>query len=333
MYAGLSLLGISHFAESSLPESVPSGQSIELVETRSFFDSVSESLSEKLGITYFSFIYGPGVIEKNFSFNPNQLGKPENDGVYAQNQVSIRYKFSSNMALDFQFRTRLFLTNGVDKSDFTYFRWEAPRIGLSGKILSGEDWSLVGAINTDFPYFMPAPFTGYQAQRRTVIFNPGMFANFKYEPRHSRWSVFSVVSPRYFFYTDRSAADDQLIRAGFIPENKPEMIIALQPTVSYLVYPKIKITLGSTIDYRKQVVSDWNPLKASLASNGDNAAWRLYAVPLTLGLSYSYSSALSIFPFVSTYPIAIQRKDANSGHQATLLESTSIGMWINGTIF
>jgi hypothetical protein len=71
----------------------------------------------------------------------------------------------------------------------------------------------------------------------------------------------------------------------------------------------------------------------SLLSNGDSKAWRLYAVPATLGVSYTVAPYLTIFPFVSTFPIAIQRKDASTGRQASFLEVSSVGMWINGTIF
>jgi hypothetical protein len=121
--------------------------------------------------------------------------------------------------------------------------------------------------------------------------------------------------------------------AGFIPENKPEMIIAFQPTVNYLLTPKMNLTLGTSIDYRKQIISEWNVFSASLLSNGKSSAWRLYAVPVTLGVSYSVASYLTVFPFVSTYPIAIQRVDANTGRQASIWEVSSVGMWINGTLF
>lgn len=305
----------------------PTGHSHESLEK---FDLL-ESLRGNVGITYFTFIYGPGIHPTKMQMSPNQLGKPENDGISAQNNISLRYKLSEKLALDFQNRFRIFFTNGADSPNFNVLRWEAPRIGLSGKLIYGDDWSLTGAINSDFPYFMPSPFTGYQAQKRTVIFNPGMFATFRYEPRQSRWSVFSVVSPRYFIYSDRNAGEEQMARAGSIP--KPDVIIALQPTVSYQLSQKMKLTMGTSIEYRKQTVSNWNIFDATLVSNGDSKAWRLYAIPITLGTSYTFSPAVTIFPFISTYPIAIQRKDANTGQQAGILEATSVGMWINGTVF
>ena len=294
--------------------------------------SFSDRLRETFGATYFTYFYGPGIHPDNTLFNPNQLGNPENDGIYAQNQVSIRYKFSSGLALDFQSRFKVIFNNYNNNPNFTVFRWETPRIGVSGKLLSGKDWSLVGAINTDFPYVFPEPFSGYQAQERTVLFTPGMFAELKYQPAASRWSLFAVVSPRYLFYTNRNVAESQFAKAGYVPQNKAELILAFQPTVSYKITQKVDFTIGTNLDYRKQVISDWNIFNASLLSNGSDPSWRLYAIPINVGITYVISPALTIFPFINTYPIAIQRYDAVSGQQATLIESTGFGMWIRGTL-
>lgn len=308
----------------------PSETSISLGGTeKGFF----ERLKDNLGITYFSFFYGPGLHPDQMTYNPNQMGRPEHDGMYFQNQLSFRVKFSKNIALDIQTRFNVILNNYKGNSKFSPFLWETPRFGISGRLMEAGDWTLTGAINTDLPYFFPAPFTGYQAQQRTVVFNPGMFASLRWMPKGSRWSLFSVVSPRYFFYTDRSAAERQYHEAGYIPENKPEFILSFKPTINYSITPKISITLGTSIDYRKQVVSNWNLFNASLESNGNSTAWRLYAIPLTHGVTYTFSPAFSIYPFISTYPIAAQRLDAKTGRQATLLEATSIGMWLNGTLF
>ena len=292
-----------------------------------------DQVQSNIGITYFSYFYGPGLHPEKLSMSPNQLGRPEHDGINSQNQVSLRFKFSNNLAVDFQNRFRIIFNNGKSKPDFNPFRWESPRIGISGRLASGNEWSLIGAVNTDFPCFMPAPFTGYQAQARTVILDPGMFAGFKYEPTGSRWSVFSVVSPRVFFYGDRNAIDQQSIDAGSSAGNKPEVLIAFQPTLNYRVASNTSITLGATIDYRKHVLSDWNLFNASLVTNSKDPSWKLSAVPVVLGVTYVASNSISIFPFISVYPIAAQRIDADTGLQANLLESTSLGMWIRGTLF
>ena len=87
------------------------------------------------------------------------------------------------------------------------------------------------------------------------------------------------------------------------------------------------------MDYRKLVVSDWNCFDASLLTNGESTAWRLNAVPVNLGITYSFGPALTVFPFVTTFPIAAQRVDAATGEQASILEATAVGMWISGTLF
>lgn len=295
--------------------------------------TLPQQIREILGITYFSYFFGPGLHRDNLLFPPNQLGYPDNDGIYFQNQLSVRYKFSSNMAIDFQSRFKILVNNYTENAKFSPFRWEAPRIGLSGVLLSGETWSLAGAINTDFPYFFPEPFSGYQARRRTTLVTPGMFASLKIEPKNSRWSLFSVVSPRYFLYADRTVAEPQYINAGFLPGNKPELILSFQPTINYKVSVNTKLTLGTTLDYRKLVVSNWNAFDATLISNGNSKTWRLYAIPVNVGLTYKFSNEFTIFPFISAFPIAAQRVDAATGERATLLQTTAFGMWLSGTLF
>jgi hypothetical protein len=292
-----------------------------------------QAIKKSMGITYFTFFYGPGIQPDSFTFSPNQLGEAEKHGLYSQNNVSFRYKFSSNLALDLQTRFNIFFTNYTGVAGFSPFVWESPRIGVSGKLLKGEDWSITGAINTDFPYFLPAPFSGFEVQQRTVLFNPGLFANFTYEPKNSKWSIFSVLAPRMFFYQDRTAAEPSYMKGGYNPQNKPELIIALQPTVSYQVSETLGISVGAKIDYRKHVLSDWNPFNADLASNGTNPAWRLAPMSVFLGVTYKPSRAFTIFPFIATYPIGAQRVDTRTGEQATLLSTTSVGMWIRGTLF
>ncbi len=313
---------------STRPPLAALGESEEQLTPSSF-----EKLKETIGITYFSYFYGPGIHPTKSEFNPNQLGLPQNDGMYFQNQVSIRYKFSKNLAFDLQTRFNVILNNSTNNENFSPFRWEAPRIGISGILMSGTDWKLVGAINTDFPYFLPSPLSGYQSQQRKVVFTPGMFASFKYEPKNSPWSVFSVLSPRYFFYSDRDSAEPQYINSGFIPQNKPELILAFQPTVNYKLVSNFSLSLGTSIEYRKHVLSSWNIFNASLVTNGSNSAWRLNAIPINLGLTCEIAPSITLFPFISTYPIAAQRIHGKTGDQATLLETTSVGMWIYGTLF
>jgi hypothetical protein len=327
-----SSLGQPTIGQSGLLESSTSVNSVELTHTETE-KSTYDKLKEILGITYFTYFYGPGFHPATFNYNPNQLSLPENDGMYFQNQVSIRYKFSKNIALDFQTRFKVILNNSTNNPNFSNVRWETPRIGISGELISGNDWKLTGAINTDFPYFFPAPFTGYQSQQRKMIFTPGMFASLKYEPKNSKWSIFSVVSPRYLIYTDPDAAESQYYYSGYQPRNKPEVIIAFQPTANYKLSSVTNATIGTSIDYRKHVLSSWNIFNASIVTNGDSPAWRLNAIPLNVGITYKVSNSISLFPFVTCFPIAAQRVNAKTGQQSTLLETTSFAMWMYGTLF
>ena len=319
-------------ASPSPKESPGSSGSTHLIYKDHSENSWKEAIQQKLGITYFTFFYGPGLHPSHWNYNPNQLGLPENDGMYFQNNLSFRYKFSSNLAIDFQTRLKLFINNATGNSDFAHLRWEAPRIGVSGRLLTGRDWTLTGAINTDFPYFFPEPFSGMQARARTVLFAPGMFASLKYEPKRSRWSVFSVLSPRIFFYKDHTKAESSFYSGGNDAGNKPELIIALQPTLNYRLTPTLSLTTGTTIEYRKQVYSAWNPLRATLLSNGASKAWRLNPVPATFGVTWNVSPSITLFPFISSYPIAAQRVNAKTGRQASFAETISIGMWLSGSI-
>jgi hypothetical protein len=95
---------------------------------------------------------------------------------------------------------------------------------------------------------------------------------------------------------------------------------------------KVSLSAGTSIDYRKQVMSSWNIFNAVLVTNENTEAWVLDAVPLTFGVTYAISSEITIFPYLSAFPIAAQRIDRTTGSQSTLLESASIGMWISGTI-
>ena len=292
----------------------------------------SPGISRYLGMNYFVYFNGPGLDPDNFDIPPNQLGRASQNGINFFNLVSFRYKFESGLGLDLQTRFCLIVNNGIVSCTYTPFQLESPRIGISGRLASGEGWSLTGAVNTDFPYFLPSPLTGYTASRRQVLFNPGMFASFKWNPTGSRWSVFSVVAPRFFIYRDRNASEPEFTQGGMSAANKPELTLQLQPTINYSIANRTDLSLGTTIDYRKQVLSSWNPFNASLRTNGSSPAWRLEAVPATIGVAYQVSSALRLFPYVMAYPIAAQRTDARTGRMASLLESASIGMWINGTL-
>lgn len=301
------------------------------VETKE--PSTLESIKKVLGVTYFVFFDGPGLDPDNRGFNPNSLGRASWNGITSFNMVSFRWKAFDNIAIDLQTRTRFIYNNARGREEHTSILWESPRIGISGTLLSGKDWKLSGALNSDFPYFFPEPLGGgYTVRNQTTLFQPGLFTNFSYRPSGSRWSIFSLFGPRYRFYKDRLAIEPESSRGGFGGLTKPELSLWLAPTVNYALSPKTSLRAGFDIDYRKVVASDWNPFRASInAARPDDPAWRLSPLRSLVGMNFDISSAFSIFPFIQTFPIAAQRVDAR-GNQASLMQTTSFCMWLSGTL-
>ncbi len=298
-------------------------------------DSVTTKKREsRFGMSYFAFINGPGLDPDLRDYPPNEIGRPDFTGINSFNVVSLKYKTSKKLAVDFQTRTRVVFNNGTDRDSFQNFIWEAPRIGVSGKLMAGKDWALTGAINSDFPSFLPSPLTGYTARERTILMNPGLFANFRYTPSGSRWSMFAVMTPRYFFYRDRDAIEAEGRAAGASGANKPELGLWMSPNLNYNLNDKSAITLGTGIGYVKQVGSSWNPTQATMVSNGSSStAWTLEAIPLSVGYTHTFNESITVYPFIQAFPIAAQRFDAQRGTTASLTETASIGMWISGALF
>jgi hypothetical protein len=285
-----------------------------------------------LGLIYFVFFDGPGLSGMSGQ-TPNVLGLPDDDGLRLTNYLSVKYRLGERWALDFQARVQWVLNNAQDVGDFQALRWQSPRIGVSGKLLSGNDWTLTGAINTDFPYFFPAPIGGgFVAERRTTLLNPGLFAKFSYQPKGSRWSLFSLVMPRFFVYRDRNAAEPQLLRAGYSPGLKPELTLSFSPSVNYDLGKRFGVRLGTELTYRKLVLSSWNPFRGSLnGSDIQSKAWRLAPVPIQMGVTYEPSDTLNVSLFFQGFPIAAQR-ERRDGSRASFAETTSVGMWISGVL-
>ena len=290
-----------------------------------------EKKPSAIGLSYFTFFDGPGL-SGDPGVTPNWLGRPFDDGLSLFNLVSVKWRVLDNLAIDFQTRTQVLLNNGTGNNAFQNFRWQSPRIGVSGKLAGGKDWSISGAVNTDFPYMLPSPLGGgFTAAARTVIFNPGMFAAFSWKPAGSNWSVFSLLTPRFFFYADRNAAEPQFAQSGLSPQLKPELVLQIAPSINYAVSEKTSLRLGTIIDYRKLVLSSWNPLQASLDTTSESDSWRLWATPVQVGINHDFGSALSVFAYVNGYPIAAQRT-RRDGTSATFAQTLSFGMWISGTI-
>ena len=170
---------------------------------------------KKFSSNFFLFVSGPGITQETHNYPPNALARPDFTGINSFNVISFKYKLTEKYSLDLQTRTRIVFNNGVDTDDFKWFLWESPRIGISGQLLKGDNWNLTGAINTDFPFFMPEPFTGYTARKREVLFNPGMFANYHYGDPSSNWSYDVLMTPRFIFYQDENAIEPEALQAGF----------------------------------------------------------------------------------------------------------------------
>ncbi|MCM0606519.1 MAG: hypothetical protein KA715_10555 [Xanthomonadaceae bacterium] len=259
---------------------------------------VISTAPKKWGMSYFSFWDGPGLEGGLQSFTPNDKGKPLDTGLSLTNLISVKYRFSEKYSIDVQNRIQWIQTNSPE------VRFQAPRVGISGKFASGQDWSLSGALNTDIPG------VGYIVSERTILFNPGLFANFAYTPSGSRWSVFALLTPRVWFYGDRDAVEPQWIAEGLRPGQKPEMVISLTPTVNYAVSDRLGLRAGATLDVRKFVESNW-------------AEWKRWRMPTTAGLTYKFSPELEVYTFVNTFPF---------DGPGLSLATSSLGMWISGVI-
>lgn len=289
---------------------------------------------EKFGMNYMSFFDGPGVFTDRQSTTPNALGKPSDDGLVLMNNVSLKYKLKQDFNVDFQMRVHYVMVNGNEVEDFKPWRWQSPRLGISTTYFKTENSKLTGALNTDLPYFFPEPIGGgYIAEERTTIATPGMFAKYAYTPTTSRWSVFSLVQPRFYIYEDRDKAEPQLERSGYSPRLKNEFTFSVSPSVNYAFTDKFGTRIGTELIYKKLVASSWNPFNStSKSADPDNKAWRLQPMPIQLGFTYAFHPALEVSTYVQGFPIAGQRVD-KTGKTTNFENTISAGAWISGAIF
>lgn len=288
---------------------------------------------EKLGVNYMSFFNGPGILGDDQSVTPNALGRPEDDGLVLMNNLSFKYELKKDFAVDFQTRFHYVMNNGTDSEKFRPWRWQSPRLGISTTFFKTENSKLSGAFNTDLPYSFPEPIGGgYIARQRTTLLTPGLFAKYTYAPTTSRWSVFSLVQPRFYIYKDRNVAEPQLSRAGYSPELKNEFTLSFSPSINYAFTDRFGSRLGTEVIYKKLVASNWNPLNGTTKSaDPDSKAWRLQPMPLQWGFTYIFSKALEVSTYVQGYPFGNQRIDKR-GRQATFEETVSAGAWISGVL-
>lgn len=317
----------------SLISSMGYAQSNKSVSVLSKLERVPDYL-RNFSMSYLSFFDGPGVFNDDQSVTPNAIGRPSDDGLLLNNNVSLKYFLNKDYALDFQMRTQWVTNNGVKTDDFDPLRWQSPRFGISTTFFKTENGKLTGAFNTDLPYFFPKPFGGgYIAEQRTTLLTPGFFAKYTWAPTTTRWSLFSLVQPRYYIYKDRNVAEPQYTRAGFSPRLKNELTLSFSPSANYAFTDKFGFRLGTELIYKKLVASGWNPLNASQrGADPDSKAWRIQPMPLQTGLTYLFSPMFELSSFIQGFPIPSQRVD-KAGRKASFEETVSVGAWISGKLF
>ncbi|HXH74741.1 MAG TPA: hypothetical protein VNJ08_07230 [Bacteriovoracaceae bacterium] len=285
-------------------------------------------------MSYMSFFDGPGLFTDDQSTTPNAIGNPSDDGLVLMNNLSLKYKLAGELNLDFQTRFHYVMNNGNDVEDFKAFRWQSPRLGISTTFFKTQNSKLTGAFNTDLPYYFPGPIGGgYIAEKRTTIATPGLFAKYAYTPNTSRWSLFSLVQPRFYIYEKRDVAEDQLSRAGYSPRLKNEFTFSLSPSVNYAFTDKFGSRLGTEFIYKKLIASSWDPTNGtSKSADPDSKAWRLQPMPLQLGFTYAFDPMLEVSTYIQGFPIAGQRVD-KKGDTTNFENTVAAGAWISGTLF
>jgi hypothetical protein len=287
----------------TVPE-VPSGST---TSTKKISEA-PKGIKKYLGLTYFSFFDGPGV-GAEFTESPTEQGIAGDIGWTLWTNLSIRAKVSDNLAIDYQARLEQVLSNEFQ------FRDQGGRLGISGKLLKGEDWVLSGALNSDVPGLGAIP------TQRTLVFNPGLFSTFSYSPKSSRFSLFALVAPRLFVYRDKNAMADQDL--GLPPGTKPEISLAFNPSINYRLNDASGLRLGVTVDFRK---------------NANQDSIQRWFAPIDMGYTHEFSKAFNIYPHLRVSgPWDNGIRDqiaARRGREALPWTDTlSFGLWINGTVF
>ena len=266
-----------------------------------------QSFKERLGMGYFFFFDGPNLGDGTdlVTNRTGVTGVPINSYYI----FSFKYKLTEKYSFDIQPGVQQWYTR-VPRA-----RFDRVRVGFSGKLWQSGFWTLDGAANTDLPY------TGYTANERTLIFSPGLFAGLSYRPTNSRWSMYTLVMPRVWFYADKDAVEPEWSAARRDPGEKFQSIMQFTPTVNYAITDKFGLRSGIGIDYRKWVKDEWT-------------TWRRWDTPITAGVTYSFNKAFNVYAFLQSFPLDGNRPGLNrpprNGFQA---DTTSFGMWLSGTIF
>lgn len=277
-----------------------------------------EKFLSGFGANYFTFIDGPGIgLPGNLPVDRN-TGKAADSGINLWTNLSVRYKITESIGLDYQFRLQqVFDSTKATEPAFLTFRDQGGRIGISGTLLKGADWSLSGAFNTDVPGIGQIPTD------RTQIINPGLFSSFNYRKSGSKWSVYALVSPRVFIYKDNAA-----LAAQDVTGVKPQVIFAATPSINYAISEKSGLRLGTTVDIRKNT----------------GQSFKRWFAPVEMGYTYKINKHFTFYPHIrfSTplddglrEEVAATLKAATGKNQVInpWTHTASVGLWINGVIF
>ncbi len=262
-----------------------------------------------IGMDLNAFFAGPGL-GAPIEVAPDLNGLPSDTGLNFWNFISVKYRMTEKIALDVQFQNQVVVTNAWE------YRHQGQLFGISGELLSGENWELTGALNTVIP--VPG-LLGQINQDRGLALNPGAFAFFRYKPADSRWSVFTLLTPRFFFYTDREALSEQdkISERGL--DAKPEYQIQINPTINYLFTEKVGGRFGVTIDYSKMV--GWSSMRRNY-------------MPIELGVTYDFTSDIQLYTYVwFSSPLDDGLREEQDAGNVPWWRSTSINLWLLAALF
>ncbi len=268
----------------------------------------SETNQSPWGMNYFTFWEGHSLDDGKTA--KNELGGRLDDGLQMFNLVSTTYKLNDRFGLDLQKRIEhIPMTyrgdKKGDKDTEASWRFQGLRLGVSGKLLSGEKWSLRGALNTDVP-----ELNGRDARYRKTILNPGLFAGLNYQ-FNPRWSLYAILAPRIFFYTDDEAVEPEWTAARRDPGEKPRLILAASPSINYAINDVYGMRGGLDLSFRQFVESEPTYLKR----------WPTSA---SLGPTFAINKHIHIWTYVMAWPF-----DGKKTH----IETTSWGAWVSGVLF
>lgn len=266
-----------------------------------------KTFRERLGMGYFFFFDGPNL-DRGQDLVTNRQGVTGNP-INSYYIFSFKYKLTEKYSFDVQPGVQHWYTR-VHRA-----RFDRTRVGVSGKLWQSGFWTLDGAANSDIPYF------GYTASERTLIFSPGLFAGLTYKPTNSRWSIYTLVMPRVWFYQDRKAVEPEWLAGKRDPGEKFESIMQFTPTVNFALTDKLGLRSGIGLDYRKWVKDDWS-------------TWRRWDTPVTAGVTYAFHKSFNVYAFLQSFPLDGNRRGLNRAPLNGFRKDTSsFGMWLSGTLF